>query len=303
MISDQASIWVCTLLTSACRQLDSVKVWKAFACAFPHEVDATLKYKRHTILKPDMKLADYMKPIISPSLTWITSLTLCNITCSRTDLIQISRIVNIGTLSVGPNVQAEGVGIDDSIIRSWSRLAVDSDAFGVLRVLSCYSQKEMTPRIFTYLEQFPSLDLFNVSDSYLGGSGNLIALKHNWEAKTVVDLNNLLVSSEGWGWDSATVACFRRQGHFCTESLTEDAAKRIDGIPVLELGLGPVPVPTVNLQCFCRTKRGGCQRNDPLEKSNKRNLEEVQPKLPRKKPTVRASKQQNLEDVLVDFGG
>ena len=303
MISDQASIWVCTVLTSACRQLDSVKVWKAFACAFPHEVDATLKHKRHIILEPDMKLADYMKPIISPSLTWITSLTLCNITCSRTDLIQISRIINIGTLSVGPNVQAEGVGIDDSIIRSWSRLAVDSDAFSVLRILSCHSQKELTHRIFTYLDQFPSLDFFNVSDSYLGGSGKLIALKPNWEAKTGVDLNNLLESSEGWGWDSATAACFQLKGHSCMEALTGGATKRIDGIPVLELGLGPIPVPTVNLQCFCRTKRQGCQRDDPLQKCKKRNLEEVQPKLPRKKPTMRASKQQNLEDVLVGFGG
>ena len=301
MIYDQASIWVCFLLTSACRQLDSVKVWKAFACAFPHEVDATLKHKRHIITQPDMKLADYMNPIISPSLSWITSLTLCNITCSRTDLIQIYRIINIGTLSVGPNLQAEGVGIDDSIIRSWSRLAVDSDAFSVLRILSCHSQKEMTPRVFTYLDQFPSLDFFNVSDSYLGGSGKLIALKHNWKVKTDMDLNNLLVSSEGWGWDSATVACSRSNGHSCTEALTEDAAKRIHGIPVLELGLGPIPVPSENVQCFCRMKREGCQRNDPLQKPNKRNSKESQTKLPRKKPTVRASKQQNLEDVLVGF--
>ena len=252
-----------------------------------------------------MKLTDYMKPIISPSINWITSLTLSNITCSRTDLIQISRIINIGTLSVGPNVQAEGVGIDDSIIRSWCRLAVDYDAFSVLRILSCRSQKEMTPRIFTYLNQFPSLDFFNVADSNLGLQGKPLALQHGWEAKTGMDLSNLLVkgASEGWVWDSATAAFFRRTGHSCTEVLTEDAVRRIDGLPVLELTLGPVPVPTVYLQCFYRSKREGYQRNDSLQESNKRNLDEVQPKMPRKKPTVRASKQQNLEDVLVGFGG
>lgn len=246
-----------------------------------------------------------MKPIISPSLNWITSLTLSNIICSRTDLIQISQITNIGSLSVGPNVQAEGVGIDDSIIRSWSRLAVDSDAFSVLRILNCHSQKEMTPRIFTYLDQFPSLDFFNVSDSNFGPQGKPLALNHGWEIKTGMDLSNLLVqgTSEGWGWDSATAAWFRLQGHSCAEALTEDAVRRIDGVPGLELALGPVPVPTVYLQCFCRTKREGYQRNEPLQKSNKRNLEEVRPKLPRKKPTVRASKQQNLEDVLVGFSG
>ena len=252
-----------------------------------------------------MKLADYMKPIISPSLNWITSLTLSNITCSRTDLIQISRIINIGTLSIGPNVQAEGVGIDDSIIRGWSRLAVDSDAFSVLRILSCRSQKEMTPRIFTYLSQFPSLDFFNVADSNLGPQGKPLALQHGWEAKAGVDLTNVLVkgTSEAWGWDSATAVCFRLTRHSCTEALTKYAVRRIDGLPVLELTLGPAPVPTVDLQCFCRTKPKGYQRNDPLQKSNKRNLEEVQPKLPRKKPTMRASKQQNLEDVLLGFGG
>lgn len=258
-----------------------------------------------------MKLIDYMKPIISPSLNWITSLTLTNITCSRTDLIQISRIINIGTLSVGPNVQAEGVGIDDSIVRSWSRLAVDFDAFSVLRILSCHSQKEMTPRIFTYLDQFPSLDFFTVSDSNLGPQGKPLASKHGWEAKTGMGLNNLLLkgTSEGWGWDSATAACFRLFGHSCTKALTADAVRRIDGLPVLELALGPLPVSAVDktgawdLQCFCRTKREGDQRNDPLRKSNKRSFEEVQPKLPRKKPTIRASKQQNLEDVLVGFSG
>ncbi len=275
-------------------------------------MDETLKHKHHHIIEPNMKLIDYMKPIISPSLSWITSLTLSNTTCSRTDLIQISRIINIGTLSIGPNVQAPDIGIDDSIIRSWGRLAADSDAFSVLRVLSCRSQKEMTPRIFTYLNQFPSLDLFNVEDSNLGPQCKHLAFQHGWKSKTGVDLSSLLMKggTESVGWDSAADACFRLGGQLCAEALTEDGVTEIDDRPVLHLALGPVPaVPTMdktgnwNLQCFYRTKREGFQRDDLLHNSNKRNLEEVQPKLPRKKPTVRASKQQNLEDVLVDFGG
>ncbi len=259
-----------------------------------------------------MKLIDYLKPIISPSLNWITSLSISNTTCSRTDLIQISRIINIGTLSIGPNVQAPEIGIDDSIIRSWGRLAADSDAFSVLRVLSCRSQKEMTPRIFTYLNQFPSLDLFNVEDSNLGQQGKPLALQHGWKSKTGVDLCNLLVKggTEGVRRDFVVDACFRPGGKFCTVALTEDGVTETDDLPVLHLALGPVPAaPPVNktgsqsLQCFYRTKRKGFQCNDPLHTSKKRNLEGVQPKLPRKKPTMRASKQQNLEDVLVGFGG
>ena len=275
-------------------------------------MEETLKHKHHNILEPNMKLIDYVKHIISPSLSWITSLTLSNITCSRTDLIQISQIINIGTLSIGPNVQAPDIGIDDSIIRSWGRLAADSDAFSVLRVLSCRSQKEMTPRIFTYLNQFPSLHLFKVEDSNIGQQGKSLALQHGWKSTTSVDLSSLLVKggTEGVAWDSAANACFRLRGQFCAEALTEHGVTEIDGLPILHLALGPVPaVLTVDktgnwdLQCFYRTKREAFQRNDPLHNSNKRNLEEVQPKLPRKKLTMRASKQENLEDVLVGFGG
>lgn len=111
------------------------------------------------------------------------------------------------------------------------------------------------------------------------------------------------------GWDSAAEACFRDGEQFYAEALTEDGVTEIDELPVLHLTLGPIPAgPTVDeigkhsLECFYRTKREPIQRNDPLHDSNKRNFEEVQLKLPRKKPTMRASKQQNLEDVLIGFG-
>ena len=273
-------------------------------------MDENLKHKHHTIVEPNMKLSDYMNPITSPSLSWITSLTLSSITCSRTDLIQISRIINIGTLSIGPNVEAPDIGIDDSIIRGWGRLATDSDAFTVLRVLSCRSQKEMTPRIFAYLNQFPSLDLFKVEHSNLGPQGKPLALQHGWKSITGVDLSSLHVKggTEGMGWDSAADACFRVGEQFY--AVKEDGVTGIDELPVLHLALGYIPaVPTVDKtgnhtwQCFYRTKREASQRDDPLRNSKKRNLEEVQPKLPLKKPTMRASKQQNLEDVLMGFGG
>lgn len=275
-------------------------------------MNENLKHKYHHIIEPNMKLIDYMKPIISPSFNWITSLTLSNITCSRTDLIQVSRVVNIGTLSIGPNVQAPNIGIDDSIIRSWGRLAADSDAFTVLRVLSCRSQKEMTARIFNYLNQFPSLDLFKVEHCNLAPQGKSLALQHGWKSITGVDISSLHVEggTEGMGGGSAADACFRVGDQFYADALTEDGVTKIDELPVLHLALGPIPaVPTADKtrnqswQCFYRTKREAFQCNDRLHNSNKRNLEEVQPKPARKKPTMRPSKQQNLEDVLTGFGG
>ena len=272
-------------------------------------MDENLKHKHHNIVEPNMKLSDYMNPITSPSLSWITSLTLSNITCSRTDLIQISRIVNIGTLSIGPNVEAPDIGIDDSIIRGWGRLATDSDAFTVLRVLACRAQKEMTPRIFTYLNQFPSLDLFKVEHSNLGPQVKPLALQHGWNSIIGVDLSSLHVKggTEGMGRDPAADACFPVGEPFY--AVTEDGVTGNDGLPVLHLALGYIPDPIVDRtgnhswQCFYRTKRKAFQRDDTLRNSNKRSLEEVQPKLPRKKPTMRASKKQNLEEVLMGFGG
>lgn len=64
-------------------QLVSVKVWKAFATAYPNEGVGTLKRKHHIITRPNMKLGDYLTPLISPSFHWITFLSLSNIICVR----------------------------------------------------------------------------------------------------------------------------------------------------------------------------------------------------------------------------
>ena len=65
------------------RKLVSVKVWKAFAAAYPNQSVDTLKRKHHVIARPNMKLGDYVAPLISPSLQWITFLSLSNIACVR----------------------------------------------------------------------------------------------------------------------------------------------------------------------------------------------------------------------------
>ena len=73
-----------------CIELVSVKVWKAFAAAYPNQPVDALKRKRHVIARPNMKLGDYVAPLISPSLQWITFLSLSNIACVRNANIDLS---------------------------------------------------------------------------------------------------------------------------------------------------------------------------------------------------------------------
>lgn len=72
------------------RNLVSVKVWKAFAAAYPNQPVDALKRKHHVIARPNMKLRDYVAPLISPSLQWITFLSLSNIACVRNANIHLS---------------------------------------------------------------------------------------------------------------------------------------------------------------------------------------------------------------------
>lgn len=58
-----------------------MNVWKAFAVAYPKEGVEALKRNHHVIARPNMKLGDYVVPLISPSFRWVTFLSLSNIIC------------------------------------------------------------------------------------------------------------------------------------------------------------------------------------------------------------------------------
>ena len=258
-----------------------------------------------------MGLMDYIKPTTSPSFNWITFLTLCNITCSRAELIQVTQLVNLGNLTIGPDIQAPDIGLDDSIIKAWARLTAESDVFSMLRVLNCRSQSNITPRVFTHLNQFPALALFTVEDCNLGPPEKPTALQCGWRYKTGEEFNDWLVKcgSKGTGWDSIVHACFRLGGEFSTDNLTEEGVRALSDLPVLHLSVGGAPQSAVvdvtgdrSLRCFYRT-RWDQKEEEAVRVSHQRLLTDAQPNVVCKKPTIRASKQQNMEDLLIGFGG
>ena len=289
-------------------QLDSLRVWQAFASAYLDELDDTLKRRQHVILKPTMAFNDYMAPLMSPSFQWLTFLTLSNITCHRIDLVKISRMPNLGALTVGQGVLAPDVGLEDGIVRAWSNAAAEADAFSMLRVLNLRGQNHITSRIFSYLHKFPSLALFNAEACSIGVKDKEVALAGGWKYKTGRILNDFLseIGKVDKTWDSAVHACFRAAGAYSIERMTADGVEAINSLPVLHFSLGAAPPDAgfnasgnYTLQCFERVKGWTPPAN--VKKDLKRSMTEIaQPSgMPRKKPVIRASKQQSVDDFLL----
>lgn len=305
-----------------------MKVWKAFVVAYPNEDVDSLKRKHHVIENPNMKLGDYVSPLISPSFHWVTFLSLSNITCmyiseqlllyhmrsefsigSRTDLVQISQLTNLGVLTIGRNVTTTDIGLDDSIIRGWGRIATSSDAFSLLRVLNCRSQKNITAGVFAHLNQFPALSVFSVEDCNLGPKHKKEARSHGWSYKSGKDFSDRLVKGglTDVGWDSIVYTSFQLGGAFSKRKVTAAGVEAIDAIPILHVSVGAAQADALvdvtgdrSLRVFYR------EQVDTVGFPNKRTLSQNTAssiKKSRKKPTLRASKQQKMEDLLTGLGG
>lgn len=257
-----------------------------------------------------MTLANYTAPITSISINWIAHLTLSNITCSRIDLIQLSRLLNLGVLTIGANVKAPDFGLDDNIVRTWARSAAASDAFRELRVLNCRSQTYLTNRIFDYLDQFPVLGAFNVEMSSIGSGSQEASQRAGWRFENGKVLDEWLHQggSNSKDWNSVVHACFKGAGVLIKSTFADQEVEAVNSLPVLHLALGGLPSPALvggsgegSLSSFQRMPRD--TKSIEVNNAVKMPLESIASSstLPRKKPTVRASKRQDLDHLLLGF--
>ena len=298
-----------------CRRLDSIQVWKAFASTYPCADDMSLKRKAKRIEWPNMGMRDYIMPLISPECRWITFLSLSSLTCSRTDLAEISLLSNLGMLTVGPSVVVEGIGLDDSIIRTWSRIAANSEAFSMLRVLNLRSQSEITDRIFEYLQDFPTLNFLNMETFRPDHHINAVGLPFGWHHCSGKSHDDWLVQdgAKDRSWDSLTHTCFSFSIQQCKRSSTTDNMEAANASPTLQLSLGESANDVASeelkygrLESFTRptevvaAQRGmmDCRGERP---SNRDHSTIVHKGI--KKPSVRASKRQKIEDLLIGLCG
>ncbi len=296
------------------RRLDSVHIWKLFAYVYLGVED--LKHRQHVILKPDSPFKSYIDPLVSITFHWITFLTLSQIICSRTDLLQLTKLKNLGVLTIGQGLACPIIGIDDSLVRAWGRAAAESDAFSTLRVFQCRSQKQITTKVLHYLNDFPSLALFTFEDCpKIGPQNKEEALRLGWRYKTGVDLSHFFAQSGATdaSWDSISRASFRGSGPFSAGRVTAEGVEAFNNLPVLHFTLGSSADAAVNV-----TGAQGMRSfhrfvdylppppSGPISGSKKRPLEQTSSQLSslgaRKKPTMRASKHQHMTSMLMGFG-
>ena len=257
-----------------------------------------------------MPVTEYIKPIRSVTYEWITFLALSHITCSRLDLVNISKLVNLGGLTIGPSVETSDIGLDDRIIRTWGRAATESEAFSMLRVLACRSQLNLTGQCFQYLSQFPSLALLAVENCSVRSPDKLVARNFGWRYSTGKDPGASLVNSgcANGSWDTIMRTLFYRCSNFGVAALTMEGVNAIDSLPILHFSLGQIQGdPMVKqkgrplLRFFERDKPQHREEVEPAITS-KRMLAELVDNRPVKKRGITASRKQNFEDSLIEFG-
>ena len=197
----------------------------------------------------------------------------------------------------------------EDIIKGWGRMASSSDAFGLLRVLNCRSQKDITARVFAHLNNFSALSQFNVEDCALGPKHRQAARDHGWNYRRGKELSDLLRKggATGTGWDSIVHASFQLGGGFSERMLKEEGREAFDAIPVLHMSVGATQPDALvdmkgdrSLRSFYRECVDTIRfaKKSPLSRTLASSAE-----MSCNKPTLRASKQQNMADFLTGFGG
>lgn len=289
------------------RRLDTVQTWKVFASTYPGCTDKDLSHRCHVIEKPIIPMEAYVKPLLSLSFHWIVHLTISNFLSCRAEIAGLSKLVNLGALTIGGS--PTGTFLDDGIIRAWARAATEVGAFSMLRVLILKAQKEITPQCLAYLDQFPSLALFNTENCLLGPRTEAEALALGWKHRTGKDLTDFLIKGglTDASWDSTVRALFRQAGAYNADHLGQESVDAIDSLPVLHFCLGRPPEEaaleiTTNerMRCFQRIS----QKTLPCHNASvrRRSCDEQNSKnVPAKKPRVRISKLKSFEDLLVSF--
>ncbi|OAX85239.1 hypothetical protein ACJ72_00399 [Emergomyces africanus] len=225
-------LWDCL---GRCRKR-TLHMWKIFTTVYPQDFREISPYYSLKTSTKKMPLQDYYRLIHSPSLSWGTVLAISTDSVDLHGLVEISKITNLVALDIttplpakSPVKQDDDIPITtltDRVLRSWGELALAGVAFKNLSVLMLHLQSAITLRIFSYLDQFPSLEvLIVVSCPQLADhSLKSVGQQHGWSTRRVNAANKSLYE------------CYT---HYITsaDSIDTGIAPEIRSLPLLEFSL------------------------------------------------------------------
>ena len=168
-------------------------------------------------------------------------------------------------------------------------------------------QKDITATVFEHLSYFPALSLFNIEDCNLGPEYRHEARTHGWKHRTGKDLSDWLAKSgaTGAGWDSIIDTSFQLGRAFSEKTLKAESVD-VNVLPALHMSVGAAqPDALLDVKGDRSFRSFYREQFDTVSDPNKRPLRQNIPTSEtfRKKPTLRASKRQKMEDLLMGFGG
>ena len=140
-------------------ELDSFRTWKAFACSSPNLGDTCFGVRTQIISHRIMSMIDYATSLNSRSLDFITSLVVCDMDCSSADLINISKITKLGSLTISLPSHDK---LHDRVFRAWRRAAKEAGAFAYLRVFVHHGRTGITHQLCEFLKALPALRFVSI---------------------------------------------------------------------------------------------------------------------------------------------
>ena len=167
------------------RDLLTLETFKLFSKALSKDSEATLDLLRYrqSINQPTSRLEAYTVPLTSRNFEFISSLTI-DIVFPMSELVMLSSITNLGTLTIINSRGIDQTGVGDRLVRSW-HLAAAEGAFPVLRLLSLQGFRDLTSRSLGFLNSFPALALYIVSgrSGFDAAAAQGLAHSLGWQAK------------------------------------------------------------------------------------------------------------------------
>ncbi|KAL8902228.1 MAG: hypothetical protein Q9192_000103 [Flavoplaca navasiana] len=296
-------------------QLDSLRTWKVFASVFANQRNDRPVNKMLVLSESTTNLLECIMHIVSPSFQFITFLTLSNISCSRRDLIQLSRLTNLGMLRITTGYpDSTGVSLEDRIIRAWGRAAAESGAFTKLRILVSKYQTHLTSKVFAYLRDFPALDVVVLDGCWSWGGVAEEAEKHEWHTTAHSKLRHDSLGYRSPAWKDIYCRLLDNRNLSVIEAMGEASENDENSVPILDVSMVSAVQPASLQLNRCQNlsdhtwyfrRKGRCAHTGslPMLRPQRRSRAEdpdARSQAP-KKPAVRSSQHRNMKDSLADF--